>query len=309
MALFNKLRSKLSKTRNGVIDKLQNTISLKPKINDELLEEIEEVLITSDVGVDTTLSIIENLRKRVQNDRVSESGEIQGLLRDVITTLLNSGNHQISSDFFHTGTKPYVIMAVGVNGTGKTTTIGKIAANFTQRGKKVIVAAGDTFRAGAADQLEIWANRSNSHIVRQQEGADAASVAFDAVSASLARDVDVVIVDTAGRLHTKMNLMEELKKVNRVLAKQVPDAPHETLLVLDGTTGQNARRQVEEFSNALNLTGLVLTKLDGTAKGGVVIGIANDYKIPIKFIGVGEQIEDLEPFEAESFVDAIFKPA
>ena len=277
MTLFNKLRSKLSKTRNGFIGKLQSTISLKPKIDDELLEEVEELLITSDVGVDTTLSIIENVRNRVRDDRVTESEQLRSLLQEEIKILLNGDNHESNSDFFTVATKPYVIMMVGVNGTGKTTTIGKLAANFTKRGKKVIVAAADTFRAGASDQLEIWANRSGSHIVRQQEGADAASVAYDAISASLARDVDVVIVDTAGRLHTQTNLMEELKKINRVLTKKIPDAPHETLLVLDGTTGQNARRQVEEFGDAINLTGLILTKLDGTAKGGVVIGIANDF--------------------------------
>ena len=230
-------------------------------------------------------------------------------MREEIKGLLNNNNHEISPDIFMVNTKPYVIMVVGVNGTGKTTTIGKLAVNFKRKNKRVLVAAADTFRAAASDQLEIWAKRSGSQIVRQDEGADAASVAYDAISASLARDIDVVIVDTAGRLHTKTNLMEELKKVDRVIAKQIPNAPHERLLVLDGTTGQNVRRQVEEFGNALNLTGLVLTKLDGTAKGGAVIGIANDFKIPIKFIGLGEQIDDLEPFDSNSFVDAIFDSA
>ncbi|MCH8125481.1 signal recognition particle-docking protein FtsY [candidate division KSB1 bacterium] len=309
MALFNKLRSKLSKTRTGLFNKLQSTISLKPKIDEELFEEIEEILITSDVGIDTTLSIIDGVRSRVKQGRITESQEVHGILREEIKGLLNSNNHETSPDFFMVNAKPYVIMVVGVNGTGKTTTIGKLALNFKKKDKRVLVAAADTFRAAASDQLEIWAKRSGSQIVRQDEGADAASVAYDAISASLARDIDVVIVDTAGRLHTKTNLMEELKKVDRVIAKQIPNAPHERLLVLDGTTGQNARRQVEEFGNAINLTGLVLTKLDGTAKGGVVIGIANDFKIPIKFIGLGEQIDDLEPFDSNSFVDAIFDPA
>ena len=309
MALFNKLRSKLSKTRTGLFNKLQSTISLKPKIDEELFEEIEEILITSDVGIDTTLSIIDGVRSRVKQGRITESQEVHGILREEIKGLLNSNNHETSPDFFMVNAKPYVIMVVGVNGTGKTTTIGKLALNFKTKDERVLVAAADTFRAAASDQLEIWAKRSGSQIVRQDEGADAASVAYDAISASLARDIDVVIVDTAGRLHTKTNLMEELKKVDRVIAKQIPNAPHERLLVLDGTTGQNARRQVEEFGNAINLTGLVLTKLDGTAKGGVVIGIANDFKIPIKFIGLGEQIDDLEPFDSNSFVDAIFDPA
>lgn len=304
MALLSKLKAKLSKTRQGILGRLQKTLSVRSGIDEELLEEVEELLISSDVGIDTTLAIIDGVRKRVKVENLDKPDVIQALLCEEMKSLLN-GNHE-RSDFFSIDRKPFVIMVVGVNGTGKTTTIGKLAAKFTDNGKKVLISASDTFRAAASEQLEIWAKRSGSHIVRHQEGADPAAVAFDTVNAALARNMDVVIIDTAGRLHTKINLMNELVKVNRVLGRQVPDAPHETLLILDATTGQNARRQVEEFGRALNLTGIVLTKLDGTAKGGVVIGIANDYKVPIKFIGVGEQLDDLVLFDADSFVDAIF---
>jgi fused signal recognition particle receptor len=307
MALFSKLKSSLSKTRTGVLGKLQQVIMMRPKIDDELLDELEELLITSDIGVDTSLTVIENLRQRVSREHLSDPAKLQGLLHEELKKLLNGEQEEIVSDFFSVDKKPYIIMVVGVNGTGKTTTIGKLASQFTSRGKKVLVAAADTFRAAASEQLEIWAQRSESQIVQQQSGADPAAVAFDALNAAMSRDIDVLIIDTAGRLHTQVNLMEELKKVKRVVTKKLADAPHEVLLVLDATVGQNAKRQVEEFGRAVELSGIVLTKLDGTAKGGVVISIANEYKIPVKFIGVGEQIEDLEQFKAETFVDAIFQ--
>lgn len=307
MAIFNKLKSSLSKTRTGVLGKLQQVITLRPKIDDELLDELEELLISSDIGVDTSLTVIENLRQRVSREHLSDPAKLQDLLHDELKKLLNGEQEEKESDFFSVDMKPYIIMVVGVNGTGKTTTIGKLASQFTNRGKKVLVAAADTFRAAASEQLEIWAQRSESQIVQQQSGADPAAVAFDALNAAISRDIDVLIIDTAGRLHTQVNLMEELKKVKRVITKRLADAPHEVLLVLDATVGQNAKRQVEEFGRAVELSGIVLTKLDGTAKGGVVISIANEYKIPVKFIGVGEKIEDLEQFKAKTFIDAIFQ--
>ncbi len=306
MAFLSKLKSGLSKTRQGVLNKLQNAVALHRKIDDDLLEEIEEILITSDIGVDTSLAVIENLRRRVSRDHLSDPAKLKSLIRDELKMLLDGGQNPDSADFFSFSQKPYIIMVVGVNGTGKTTTIGKLASLFTRGGKKVMVAAADTFRAAASEQLEIWAQRSGSQIVQQQSGADPAAVAYDALDAAAARGTDVVIIDTAGRLHTKVNLMAELEKVNRVLANKIEGAPHETLLVLDATVGQNAKRQVEEFSKAVDLTGIVLTKLDGTAKGGVVIGIAGEFNIPVRFIGIGEQVDDLEPFNAGAFVDAIF---
>lgn len=306
MAFFSKLKSGLSKTRQGVLNKLQNVVTLHRRIDNDLLDEIEEILITSDIGVDTSLAVIENLRQRVSREHLSDPAKLQSLIRDELKMLLDGGQNSDPADFFSVSQKPFVIMVVGVNGTGKTTTIGKLATRFTQEGKKVMVAAADTFRAAASEQLEIWAHRSGSQIVQQQSGADPAAVAYDALNAALARGTDVVIIDTAGRLHTKVNLMAELEKVNRVLAGKIENAPHETLLVLDATVGQNAKRQVEEFSKAVDLTGIVLTKLDGTAKGGVVIGIASEFKIPVKFIGIGEQVDDLELFNADAFVDAIF---
>lgn len=307
MALFEKLKTSLSKTRSGVLGKLQQVISHRPQIDDDLMDELEELLISSDIGVDTSLTVIENLRQRVNREHLSDTTKLQGLLHEELKKLLDGEQENAYPDFFTVNKKPYVIMIAGVNGTGKTTTIGKMAAQFTSQGKKVLIAAADTFRAAASEQLEIWAQRSRSQIVQQQSGADPAAVAFDALNAALSRDMDVLIIDTAGRLHTQVNLMEELKKVKRVLTKRLADTPHEVLLVLDATVGQNAKRQVEEFGRAVDLTGIILTKLDGTAKGGVVISIANEYKIPVKFIGVGEKIEDLEPFKADKFVDAIFQ--
>lgn len=309
MVLFEKLKSGLAKTRSGVIGRLQNIVSLRPKINDDLLEEIEELLISSDIGVETVLSVIANLRHRIGREHVSDPAKLQDILCDELKILLD-GNHEhelFDLDFFSNPVKPYVILIVGVNGTGKTTTIGKLAAQFTNRGKKVLIAAADTFRAAAVEQIEVWAKRSNSQLVQHQSGSDPAAVAFDAINATLARDIDVLIIDTAGRLHTQVNLMEELKKVKRIIAKKVENAPHETLLVLDATVGQNARRQVAEFSRTVDLSGIVLTKLDGTAKGGVVISIAHEFNVPIRFIGIGENIDDLETFNANSFIDAIFQ--
>lgn len=308
MSLFDRLKTKLGKTRGSVVGRLQQSISRSPSISEDLIDEIEELLITSDVGVDTSLALIEGVRSRVKSDKISDSSRIKDLLRDEMKTLVSKGAAGGNGgDFFADNRRPYVVMLVGVNGTGKTTTLGKLAAQFTQANKTVLLAASDTFRAAATEQLEIWAKRSQSHIIGQQPGADPAAVAYDAINAAFAREVDVVLIDTAGRLHTKVNLMEELKKVSRAVSKLIPDAPHETLLVLDATTGQNARRQVEEFGKALRLTGIVLTKLDGTAKGGVVVGIMNEFDIPVKFIGLGEQLDDLLPFNASDFIDALFE--
>jgi fused signal recognition particle receptor len=307
MAWFGKLRAGLAKTRNSLLGQLQSIFSGHAGLDDETLEELEELLISADLGVETTENVIERLRERAREERIEDSHRLQEILQEELIRLLDG---QVSWDpdaFFSPSQRPFVIMVVGVNGSGKTTTIGKLAAQFTARGKKVLIAAADTFRAAAAEQLKIWAERSGSQLVQQQPGADPAAVAFDAARAALARGMDVLIVDTAGRLHTKVNLMEELKKVHRVLGKQIPGAPHETFIVLDATIGQNARRQVEEFSRAVGLTGIILTKLDGTAKGGVVLGIAGEYSVPVRFIGVGESIDDLEPFDAPAFVQALFE--
>ncbi len=309
MALFEKLKSGLAKTRTGVVGRLQNILSFKSQIDENLLEDIEELLISSDIGVDTALSLIEMVRLHIRREHISDPAKLKDIICDELKRMLDSNPEQKSFelDFFSNQIKPYVILIAGVNGTGKTTTIGKLAARFTGNGKKVLIAAADTFRAAAGEQLEIWAERSNSQIVRQRSGADPAAVAFDAMNAALARDIDVVIIDTAGRLHTKINLMEELKKIKRVLAKKVENAPHHTFLVLDATVGQNAKRQVEEFNRIVDLSGIILTKLDGTAKGGVVISIVNEFDIPVRFIGIGEKIDDLEIFNTQSFVDAIFQ--
>ena len=307
MALFDKLKSGLGKTRKNLVGRLRQTLALRPQIDEELFDEIEEVLISSDIGVETALSVLENVRERVKKERIAATDRVQELLRQELKGLLEKHSPGSSDGrFFSPAVKPFVIMVVGVNGTGKTTTIGKLAAQFTRLGKKVLIAAADTFRAAASEQLQVWAERSGSQLVQQKPGADPGAVAFDAASAALARGADVLIVDTAGRLHTKVNLMEELKKVRRVLEKKIPGAPHETLLVLDATVGQNALRQVEEFRRAVGVTGIVLTKLDGTAKGGVVLAVANSFEIPVRFVGIGEKIDDLEPFDPDVFVDALF---
>jgi fused signal recognition particle receptor len=312
MGLFDKLSSRLkeglTKTRENIFGKIQKILTGKTKIDDELLENLEEILIGGDVGSATTGTIIENIRQRVKKDGYENPSDLDRLLKDEIQSLLigadSSPDEVFNPQFTH---KPHVVMVVGVNGVGKTTTIGKMAYNYQTGGKKVLIAAADTFRAAANEQLEIWAQRAGVGIVNQLHGADPASVAFDALKSAIANNIDVLIIDTAGRLHTKINLMEELKKIKRVLQKLIPDAPHEVLLALDATTGQNAIQQAKQFGSAVGITGLVLTKLDGTAKGGVVIAINHELNIPVKFIGVGEQIDDLQPFNRRAFIDALFE--
>lgn len=297
----------LEKTKSSVLQKLSRAISGKSKIDDEVLDNLEEVLITSDVGVDTTLKIIDRIQKRVARDKFVNTEELNGILRDEIANLLEENNTGNAVDFASISTKkPYVIMVVGVNGVGKTTTIGKLAAQFKKAGKKVLLGAADTFRAAAVDQLVVWSQRAGVDIVKQGMGADPAAVAFDTINSALANDIDVVIIDTAGRLHNKINLMAELTKIKRVMQKGIPDAPHEVLLVLDGSTGQNAFEQAKQFTLATEVTALALTKLDGTAKGGVVIGISDQFKIPVRYIGIGEGIEDLQVFNKYEFVDSLF---
>jgi fused signal recognition particle receptor len=305
---FNRLKEGLAKTRDSVMNKVTRVIKAKRKIDEELLEEIEEILILGDVGVATTTRIIDNLRERVKRERYEDAGELHRLLREEIASLFEK--HDIQTDGtaieIPAGVKPYVIMVVGVNGVGKTTTIGKLAYNYRMSGKQVIIGAADTFRAAANEQLEVWARRAEVDIIQQKHGSDPAAVAYDTLQSALSRQSEVVIIDTAGRLHTKSNLMEELKKIKRVMSKLMPDAPHEVLLVLDATTGQNAIQQARQFDAAVDLTGLVITKLDGTAKGGVVIGISSELAMPVKYIGVGEQINDLQVFDDDSFVEALF---
>ncbi|MFA6235294.1 MAG: signal recognition particle-docking protein FtsY [Bacteroidota bacterium] len=305
---FNRLKEGLTKTRDSVMAKVTRVIKAKRKIDDELLDEIEEILILGDVGVATTTKIIESLRARVKRERFEDANELHRLLREEIAALFERHNVSVNGAAIDIpdGATPYVIMVVGVNGVGKTTTIGKLAYNYRSSGKHVIIGAADTFRAAANEQLEVWAKRADVEIVQQLHGSDPAAVAYDTLQAALARKADVVIIDTAGRLHTKANLMEELKKIKRVMAKLMPEAPHDVLLVLDATTGQNAIQQAKQFSDAVDVTGLVVTKLDGTAKGGVVIGISSELGLPVKYIGVGEQIDDLQVFDDESFVQALF---
>lgn len=297
----------LSKTKESFFGKLNRAVVGKTKVDDEVLDDLEEVLISSDVGVDTTLKIIKRIEERVAKDKYVSTKELNALLRDEIVTLLEENN---TSDYQSFGIteekKPYVIMVVGVNGVGKTTTIGKMAYQLKKLGKKVILGASDTFRAAAVDQLKIWSERVDVPIVSQGMGADPASVAFDTLQSAVSNDADVVIIDTAGRLHNKVNLMNELTKIKRVMQKVIPDAPHEILLVLDGSTGQNAFEQAKQFTAATEVNALALTKLDGTAKGGVVIGISDQFKIPVKYIGVGEGMEHLQVFNRKEFVDSLF---
>lgn len=305
LGFLKRLKAGLAKTRDSLVRRIDQAIRRYDKIDEELLEEIESILLQTDVGVETTAKIIDRLRKRTVEARTKNPGDIQGLLRDEMARILEQHPSTTSSMDGH---RPHVIMVVGVNGTGKTTTIGKLAARYKQEGKRVLIAAGDTFRAAAIEQLEVWAQRAGVDIVRHQQGADPAAVAYDAFQAAQARGVDVLIIDTAGRLHTKTNLMEELKKIYRTLAKQQEGVPHETLIVLDATTGQNALSQAKLFGEALGgLTGIVLTKLDGTAKGGIVLSISDRLAIPVRMIGVGEAIEDLQDFDARAFVDALFE--
>lgn len=297
----------LSKTKESVFKKLGRAVVGKAKVDDEVLDNLEEVLITSDVGVDTTLKIIRRIEDRVAKDKYLGVDELNRILKEEIAALLEENNSADEADFdLPQSTKPYVIMVVGVNGVGKTTTIGKLAYNFKEAGKKVVLGAADTFRAAAIDQLQIWAGRVDVPLVKQTMGADPASVAYDTLASAKANGADVVIIDTAGRLHNKVNLMNELTKIKNVMRKIVPDAPHEVLLILDGSTGQNAFEQAKQFTLATEVTALALTKLDGTAKGGVVIGISDQFKIPVKYIGIGEKMEDLQIFRRKEFVDSLF---
>ncbi len=300
------LDSGLQKTKTSIFDKIQRAIAGKSKVDEQVLDGIEEALIASDIGVDTTLKIIDNLEERVAKDKYVNTAELYSILKDEICKLLDD-NGKPQQEPFDFSKKPYVIMVVGVNGVGKTTTIGKLAARLKDSGKKVVLGAADTFRAAAVDQLVIWSERAGVPIVKQEMGSDPASVAFDTLKSAVAQNADVVLIDTAGRLHNKINLMNELTKIRNVMRKVIPDAPHEVLLVLDGSTGQNAYQQAKEFTKATDVTALAVTKLDGTAKGGVVIGISDQFRIPVKFIGVGEKIEDLQIFDKREFVDALFK--
>lgn len=302
----NDLEKGLEKTKESVFKKLSRAVVGKTSVDDEVLDKLEEVLVTSDVGVDTTLRIIERIEKRVARDKFMNTDELNVILKEEIADLLAENSLDVSGFDAKLPAKPYVIMVVGVNGVGKTTTIGKLAHQFKTAGKTVYLGAADTFRAAAVDQLEIWANRVGVPIVKQGMGSDPASVAFDALSSAKSNNADVVIVDTAGRLHNKLNLMNELSKINRVMEKVIPDAPHEVLLVLDGSTGQNAFEQAKQFTAATRVNALAVTKLDGTAKGGVVIGISDQFKIPVKYIGIGEKMEDLQVFNRQEFVDSLF---
>lgn len=298
--------SGLQKTRESLLGKLKRAIIGKSKVDDDVLDELEEILISSDVGVKTTIKIIERIQEKVAQDKVLNAEELNQVLKNEIAALLEENESNTVENIQEFPTKPYVIMVVGVNGVGKTTTIGKLAHNFKKSGKKVVLGAADTFRAAAVDQLKIWAERVDVDIVEKGMNADPGSVAYDTLNAAVARNADVVIIDTAGRLHNKVNLMNELTKIKNVMKKVLPDAPHEILLVLDGSTGQNAFEQAKQFTAATDVNSLAITKLDGTAKGGVVIGISDQFKIPVKYIGVGEKMEDLRLFDKRIFVESIF---
>ena len=300
------LNQGLAKTKESVFKKLSRAVVGKSKVDDEVLDNLEEVLITSDVGVDTTLKIIERIEKRVSNEKYMGTEELNHILKEEIAVLLEENNTEDIDLSFSTHDGPYVIMVVGVNGVGKTTTIGKLAYQFKNLGKNVYLGACDTFRAAAVDQLAIWADRVGVPIVKQKMGSDPASVAYDTLSSAKANNADIVIIDTAGRLHNKVNLMNELGKIKKVMQKVIPNAPHEILLILDGSTGQNAFEQAKQFTKVTDVTALALTKLDGTAKGGVVIGISDQFKIPVKYIGIGEGLEHLQVFNKNEFVDSLF---
>ncbi|MCK9422036.1 MAG: signal recognition particle-docking protein FtsY [Bacteroidales bacterium] len=315
MGLFNifsrekkeRLNQGLQKTKSTIFTRISKAIVGKSTVDDEVLDNLEEILVTSDVGVETTLRIIDRIQQRVSRDKYLGTSELNALLKEEIADLLQENNIRDLTDFYiPENKKPYVIMVVGVNGVGKTTTIGKLAYQFRKSGKSVLLGAADTFRAAAVDQLTIWAERVGVPLITQGMGADPASVAYDTVKSAQTRNVDVVIIDTAGRLHNKINLMNELSKIRKVIQKLIPDAPHEVLLILDASTGQNAFEQAKQFTVATEVNALALTKLDGTAKGGVVIGISDQFKIPVKYIGVGEGIEDLQVFNRFEFVDSLF---
>ena len=300
MGFFDKIKAGLSKTRDALSNTLGSVFSGFSEIDDDFYDELEESLILADLGVDTSMKAVEKLRKTVKAEHYKTTEEAKAALKQILAEMLKVGDTALNI-----GTTPSVVLVVGVNGVGKTTTIGKIATHLTREGKKVLLVAGDTFRAAAADQLEIWAGRSGADIVRQHEGADPASVVFDGIQAARARNVDVILVDTAGRLHNKQNLMNELNKISRIVERELPEASKEVLLVLDGTTGQNGLIQAKQFKEIAGVTAIALTKLDGTAKGGIVIAVADSLQIPVKYIGVGEQADDLMPFEAENFVEAL----
>ena len=301
MGFFDKLKAGLAKTKDAFVSQVDNLFKSFVKVDEALFDELEELLICADIGVGATEEILEKLRERVKNDRLTDGEEVKAALREIMTDMVGEGS-PLALD-----TKPSVLLIIGVNGVGKTTSIGKIAAQLKADDKKVVVAAADTFRAAAIDQLAVWCDRAGVDLIKQSEGSDPAAVVYDAISAAKSRSADVLIVDTAGRLHNKKNLMDELAKINRVISRELPDASRETLLVLDATTGQNAILQAKEFKNAAEITGLILTKLDGTAKGGCVFSIKGELDVPVKYIGVGEKIDDMQPFRADEFVRAMFE--
>lgn len=301
MGFFDRLKSGLLRTKNAIVGKIDNLFKSFRKVDEDLFDELEELLISADIGVTTTEEILDELRETVIDNKIKDPEEVKGILLGIMKGLI--GDHEP----LNMSTKPSVILVVGVNGVGKTTSIGKISKELKSQGKKVVVAAADTFRAAAAEQLSVWCDRAGVDIIKQSAGADPAAVVFDAIGAVKSRNADVLIIDTAGRLHNKKNLMDELSKIDRVISRELPDSARETLLVLDATTGQNAVHQAREFKEAAHLTGLVLTKLDGTAKGGIVLSIKKELDLPVKFIGVGEQIDDMKPFDSEEFANALFE--
>jgi fused signal recognition particle receptor len=304
-----KLKDRLSRTREGIVGKVARLVTTQSTIDEDFLERLEEILVGGDIGVTPSMEIIGAIRRRVKEERYADTSELLRMLKDEISRqFAGNGTEEDAVPSSLQPQKPYVIMVVGVNGVGKTTTIGKLAHRYASAGKSVVIAAADTFRAAANEQLAIWAQRAGATLIRQNQGSDPAAVAFDAVSAATARGTDVVIIDTAGRLHTKVNLMEELSKIKRVIQKKLPEAPHEVLLVIDASTGQNGMRQAKEFSASVGVTGVILTKLDGTAKGGIALAISREFNIPVKYIGVGETIDDLQPFDRAAFVEALFAP-
>jgi fused signal recognition particle receptor len=301
---FEKLKKGLSKTHQGFVEKIDQLFLGRKTIDQDLLDELEVVLFEADLGVKTTTQLIEGVRQGLKRGELKEPEKVKSFIKQEISRILETGAKPLSIDFSRT--KPFVFMVVGVNGVGKTTTIGKIAHQYASKKKKILIGAADTFRAAAVEQLEIWASRVGAHFIKHTEGSDPSAVAFDSIRAALARDIDLVFIDTAGRLHTKVNLMEEMKKLRRIIGRECPGAPHEILLVLDATTGQNAISQAKLFHEAIGITGIVLTKLDGTAKGGIIIGITEELNIPIRYIGVGEGIDDLKEFNADEFIQALF---
>ena len=298
----------LAKTRDSLLGRISRIVKVKSKIDHEIINELEEILLGSDVGSQTTGLIIRNIERRVQEEKYEDTAGLQKLLKDEVVSLLHLNGGEKDQPFVLPVTqRPYVVLVVGVNGAGKTTTIGKLAYHYRKAEYRVLIGAADTFRAAANEQLEIWAKRAGVEVIQQAQGADPAAVAYDTVSSAVAKNADAVLIDTAGRLHTKMNLMKELRKISRVVANKLPGAPHEVLLVLDASTGQNGLQQARQFTEAVNVTGIALTKLDGTAKGGIVLAISNEMRVPVKYIGVGEDIDDLQPFDRKAFVDALFQ--